>query len=421
MLTTLDTLLEQGAGGRKLLLLRQVWDLFLRIGGTIDEAPNALFDEIMATIAAHLDEDCTLCIADDLGFSQAMLPAYTATVTSRAHEIRLRRQVAVGNPAGADHHSMPTVEKLPQDEQDAHKPDAHKPDVHERDAHELEIAIRPQPENVVAMPHPVETRVVAPAEFFFQETTVELPAAPSMTEAMTNALVARGDREAIIAALGDQTAPFARSSLTTLVELAVSDRALKEALVARRDLPEAMVERLMPFLKPEARASILMSGANFTAEDAEDALEQAQQELIEAYRGGQRLLGVDSCIALVEEEKATNDEIIVLLGRDLRIAELASFIARRLGIRLETAFNALGGRLDHTAVVLLKVLGAGSTATGTIMDMRRRLGCRTARETASAVATQGRYSETEARELLGRMDALRLPQGQAALPEAIAA
>jgi Uncharacterised protein conserved in bacteria (DUF2336) len=384
MLTTLDALIEQGAGGRKLTLLRQVWDLFLKIGGTVEEAPTSLFDEIMASIAAELDEDCALLLADDLGFSLAMLPAFTATVSSRAHEIRARREAANATepPASESEGDQPTSPPIVGERADEAL-------LHSAD--------------VIPLPQPPQLQAAEPKVGYIHE---EAPPAPRMTEAMTNAIVARGDRQAIIAALADQTAIFARSSLTTLIELAVSDRALKEALVARRDLPEAMVERLMPFLKPDARASILMSGATFSADDAEDALEQAQQELIEAYRSGQRLLGVDSCIALVEEEKATNEEIVVLLARDLRIVELASFVSRRLGVRLETALNALSGRLDHTAVVLLKVLGAGPTGTATAMDMRRRLGCRTARETASALATQGRYSDTEARELLQRMDSV---------------
>jgi hypothetical protein len=401
MLTTMDALIGQGAGGRKLMMLRQVWDLFVKIGGTVDEAPVSLFDEIMANIAAELDDDCVLLLAEDFGHSQAMLSAFKSTVASRAHEVKARREAAETLAFTERTEANAPLSAIATDQQ--FHPEAA---VADQDAGNVVTLMD------VANPRPTEPPMVPSAE----------PSAQRLTEAMTNALVARGDRAAILTALADQTAPFTRSSLTTLVELAVSDRALKEALVARRDLPEAMVERLMPFLKPSARASILMSGASFTAEDAEDALEQAQRELIEAYRTGQRMLGVDSCIALVEEEKATNDEIVVLLGRDLRIVELASFVARRLGLRLDTALNALGGRLDHSAAVLLKVLGAGNTATATVMDMRRRLGCRTARETASAVATQGRYSETEARELLRCMDGVgRTAPKAVAEPEFVAA
>lgn len=364
MLTALNALIDQAEGNRKLLLLRQLWELSTLIGGTTDAAPNSLFDEMMAHAASDLDDGSIAVLHAELGVCRSVFPEFSTLVTDRA------AQIAAQDAAAVSHHVVSPGE----------------------------LGAPVSAEAPAALPGP------APAEGASKEAPFVERRSRPRNDDESNRVVAGGDRDAIIVALNDASLAFSRSALTTIVELAVSDLSLKEALVGRNDLPEPIIERLLPFLRADLKARALLSGAPFSAHAAAEAFEQAQNALVEAYRDGQRLASVDACVGLVQENRATTEEIVVLLAKDLRPVELAAFLARTLSLRLETALNALGGRLDHAAVVLLKAADIGSNGVVAVMDMRRRCGCRTARETASAVAIMKGYLAEDARKLITVMD-----------------
>jgi hypothetical protein len=86
------------------------------------------------------------------------------------------------------------------------------------------------------------------------------------------------------------------------------------------------------------------------------------------------------------------------------VAELASFMATRLEIRHLSAFNILSGRLDHSTAVLIRAMDGDMASMDGVMTMRRRCGCRDARETRSAFSTAQRYTVEAAQALIRQMD-----------------
>jgi hypothetical protein len=231
------------------------------------------------------------------------------------------------------------------------------------------------------------------------EELAQIAGLPNLPEALTNVLISRGDRVVIERALHNHSAIFAKSSLTTLAELAPSDRMIKDALVNRVDLPEAIAERILPYLSLEAKAKVLLSGAPFSIENCEKALTNATDELHSQTEQGQLLIGLDHCFASLSEGESTVSDVISILARDARIAELSAFAAQQLGVSQASTFNALSSRFDHAAGVILRALDCNSAAFDEAMSMRRRCGCREAKETKSAWMRSQRYSISEAKEL----------------------
>lgn len=229
---------------------------------------------------------------------------------------------------------------------------------------------------------------------------------PALPEALTNVIVSRGSRAVLHAVARNHGAVFARSSLTTLVELAPSDKGLKDALVSRSDLPEPIVERLIPFLNEASKARLLTNGAPLTRAAAEREIDAAKAELVHAYREGQTPLGVDSYLAMVDAGTKTYADAVSELTRELRLPELAVFLATRLDADVATVLNVLFGRLDHAVAVLMRAAGNDESAVVMVMDMRRRCGLREARETRNARATFQRYAPDEARRLVGQFQAV---------------
>jgi Uncharacterised protein conserved in bacteria (DUF2336) len=441
MLAALDALIQNGPTGRGPVVLRQLCALFLKVGIDGETSTTALFDEVMANVASDLDDDAVAYLAPEMGQMAIVLPAFAATVSSRAHEIAARtspQEPSVANdaaPAEENAIDVPDVIFAPVavTEAPAQQAAAATPimaDSSMEPAPALAPAkTDPIPERSGYSPQGFRERRAAPrtpeedaenpitlARKASAAELLQIAALPNLPEAITNVLIARGDRDALQRALANPSAQFSKSSLTTLAELAPSDRMLKDALLSRADLPEPIVERLLPFLTADIKAKALMTGAPFGQEEARSALSQAEADLVEAYRNGQQLLGVDSCLACVDEGKMSLGEVIVLLSRDIRVAELAAVTADRLGITQLCAFNVLSGRLDHGAAVLVRALDGEFSAVDAVMTMRRRCGCREATETRSAFATSQRYTVEAAKELIRRMDRVEVMGAEPAAP-----
>jgi Uncharacterised protein conserved in bacteria (DUF2336) len=235
---------------------------------------------------------------------------------------------------------------------------------------------------------------------------LQIAGLPNLPEALTNVLISRGDRMVIERALKNPTAIFAKSSLTTLAELAPSDRMIKEALVGRSDLPEAIAERILPYLNLRAKAVVLLSGAPFNQHDCDTAMQEAVQELAMSTDQGQVMIGLDHCLATIGEGHSNVSDVISILARDARVAELSAFAAQQIGIGQLAAFNALSGRFDHAAGIILRALDCSAMSFDDAMNMRRRCGCREAKETKGAWMRSQRYSVEEARKLAHEFDAV---------------
>jgi uncharacterized protein (DUF2336 family) len=117
-----------------------------------------------------------------------------------------------------------------------------------------------------ALPLHVETTVEAlPADIDRRSTTArsggpdellalarEEPLGPEVT----HLLAARGGAPVQLALLANPGAALSASTLAMLAQLAISDLALKRALMARRDLPAAIRAMIEPYLSDEDRAAI---------------------------------------------------------------------------------------------------------------------------------------------------------------------
>jgi hypothetical protein len=360
MLAALDALIANGSGGRPVIALRQVCALFVQIGFDNPDDTLTLFDELMATLAMELDDASIRVIAPELGRLPGVLPAFAATVLSRQDEDELR---------AAEPHETPVERR------------ARARDPVEDAANPLTMARRASPDELV-----------------------EIAAQPDLCEAMTGIIASRDFRPAVVACLQNPGARFTRSTLTMLAELAPSDRDLRVALANRQDLPEAVVDRLLPVIGREARARLLMSGPLIPIEEARQELADAEAELAQAGRQGLVPLSIDILAGQVREAKISLDDVVELLAAEARLPELAALATAFLSASYHTMHAMLCARLDHPAAILLKALGAGERSVEAVMALRRRCGFRDARESKRAKAVFNQYAADESRVLLKLID-----------------
>ncbi len=406
MLAALDALIQNGPAGRGPIVLRQLCALFLKLGVDAETSTKVLFDEVMANVAADLDNEILRLLAPEMGMMANVLPAFAAMVASGSHELAARTDAPDGivQVAATESCELDLAASM------ASSVSFKEP------APSLEPEQPTQPvltNRRSAQRDPVEDAAnpITLARKASMSELLQIAGLPDLPDGITNVLIARGNRDILQRVLENPSARFSKSSLTTLAELAPSDRMIKESLIARVDLPEPIVERLLPFLSPDAKARTLMAGHPFGEREARNALTQAASDLVAAYRNGNALMGLDTCQATLDEGKMSVNEVICVLARDVRVAELASFMATRLEIRHLSAFNILSGRLDHSTAVLIRAMDGDMASMDGVMTMRRRCGCRDAKETRSAFSTAQRYTVEAAQSLIRHMD--KVDQGLA--------
>jgi hypothetical protein len=410
MLGTLDNLIQNGAGGRMIIILRQLCELSETLDGSATDT-MIMLDEIMAGAALDLDPETAAILADACADKAEKFPLVTETLRQMSGKDEPSEDEMVAqDAASADPVAEETIE-LPVFEIDV-------PETAAVDLADIAAkAVTEASEDVldVQLTEPVSRRcavkadspkddIVSLARSASVEDLLRIAELPGLPEPLTNVIVARGERDVIVVALRNDDANFAKSSLTTLVELAASDRLLRDAMIRRPDLPEAIVDRLLPFLPMEDRARAILGGAPFNEEHVSLELSAATAELIAESYEDAPLMGVDTCLSMLEDGSIGIDHLIERLADDARGAELSSVLADRLGVRTMTVYNALMGRLDQASAIVLRAAEANVASIGSVMALRRRCGCRPAREYRGAVHHYESYSVEQAQRIVALMD-----------------
>jgi hypothetical protein len=217
-------------------------------------------------------------------------------------------------------------------------------------------------------------------------------------EAQTNMIVARGAAEAMVAVAANPGARFAKSSLTTLVELAASDFSLREALCSRGDLPDSILDRLWPYLSLRGKLAVLGAGLTLDDSGADALMKAAEQDLLATMRDGELPLSLDTCIAHVDEGTWTLGNAIRTLAGEGRFVDVATLLARRAGVETQPALAMLLGAYDRGCVALARAASADAEALAQIIDVRARAGARRTpdrRGPIHALAVMGAHEAAE--------------------------
>lgn len=207
-------------------------------------------------------------------------------------------------------------------------------------------------------------KVIADAVPYTTEQLLAIAGQMDVSEADSNLIVSRGVMEAMVAVLANPRARFAKSSLTTMAELAASDFSLREAMCSRCDLPDSILERLWPYLSLRAKAAVIAEG--LTTEKA------ALQVMIDAAAGdASRQAAADA-----EAEDYDFAGEIKRLAREGRIVEVARLLAGRAEIQTHLALALLLGMYDRGCVILAHAAGADLVALEHIIDVRAQASAR---------------------------------------------
>src|SRR5215203_6732473 len=93
---------------------------------------------------------------------------------------------------------------------------------------------------------------------------------PGLTEDIADAIVLRGDRDAVALVVANRSARLSPESLEAVADLAWRDAGLRGAFVQRSDLPGAIVDKLWPSLHSGFKARLIASGFRYSMSEVEE-------------------------------------------------------------------------------------------------------------------------------------------------------
>jgi Uncharacterised protein conserved in bacteria (DUF2336) len=229
---------------------------------------------------------------------------------------------------------------------------------------------------------------------------------PGLTEDVADAIVRRGDRDAVALLVANRSARLSPDSLAAVADLAWRDAGLRGAFVQRSDLPGAIVDKLWPSLHSGFKARLIASGFRYSMSEVEEVGRETSAALSDAGRSGALPQSIDTYAALVRDRLIAIDEALVEIMQNGRLVEAAQLIARCLGLGEGVALNLLYGVYDHGPAVLACHAGLSEDVILRIAEARARLSWVPSTDLSRMRTTAKGITGTEAAEILSALDGL---------------
>ncbi len=231
---------------------------------------------------------------------------------------------------------------------------------------------------------------------------VELARLSAPSDRLCNLIVARGHAEALVAILRNPAARFAKSSLTTVVELAASDMSLREAMCARADLSDMILDRLWPYLSLSSKAQVLSAGCEASLVEARLICADAASEEADEIAGDPALTSVAAWRERIVTGEAQLGQVLRTLDHEGRIVDAAALLGSLAGLAEEAALALMIGTYDRGVVALARAAGGDADAVMSLIHLRGRAGARATSDKRGPLHAFLKMTQEDAQAILQR-------------------
>jgi uncharacterized protein (DUF2336 family) len=192
----------------------------------------------------------------------------------------------------------------------------------------------------------------------------------SLSEAVTDVLVERGDRDVVHAVVRNRAARFSDAGFRMLVKRSVGDDALATDVGRRHDIPRPHFLVLMVEASSEVRARLAADNPR-----AGSAVEDILAEVIGDMRNDPRNALPDSAAALAEVERQDRirrigEAEVYQYARDRKFEQTAIALSTLCDTPIDVVERALRDPGAGIVLILAKVAGLSSATTKAVLLLR---------------------------------------------------
>jgi uncharacterized protein (DUF2336 family) len=278
-------------------LLREVTDLFFSTRGVRNEREDALFDDVLRTVAAEMQEGVLV-----------ELSARFADAPDAPRQ--LLRDLA--------NHALPVAEPI----------------------------LRRSP----ALSDDVLIGVVRDRS---QEHIRAVAGRQSVSEQLSDAIVTHGDDKAVDELVRNEGAKISRGAMESVVDRARANKELHEGVVGRRDMPLDLLNEMYFVVEQRLRENILGRNATVDPRELDAALEKTRARLQKAAaQSNEDMRRAERYIASKKVAGELTPSLLISLYRDKQFNHFLFGLAELTGLDFETARGVIQRRdLDALAMI----------------------------------------------------------------------
>ncbi len=223
----------------------------------------------------------------------------------------------------------------------------------------------------------------------------------SLTEAVTDVLVTRGDRAVVHTVAKNAGARFSDAGFRMLVKRSSTDDALALQVGGRRDLPRQHFLRLLEQASATVRTRLAAENPNAAA-----AVEGVLTEVVGGIRTHTRKVSSNYAEAAkaVEQLKLAGrlgEAEVYKFAREGRFEEAAVALSMLCGIELDAVERALHDRGHEITLILAKLAGFSSTSAKALLLLKTADRGISAQDLDNALRTYEKLQPDTARRVLG--------------------
>lgn len=272
LMSELEDALQSGAPERRVMLLRRITDLFLSDANRLNEQQVGVFDEILTHLAHRIEERVLSQISVKLA---PVKNAPTNMVTLLAND----DNIAVAGPV------------LAQSDRIAEK-DLIEIAKSKSQTHLLAIAIR-----------------------------------ASLSEAITDVLVARGDKRVVGKLARNAGARFSKEGYEIVVKRAEGDDELSENLGLRIDIPLSLLKQLLMRATNLVRSRLLAAADPEKQKQIQEAMMSVAEELGLGAFGYRDLAAAEGVVKRLNREGKLNERVLHGFAQQRKFDEVTAALA----------------------------------------------------------------------------------------------
>ena len=302
LISELEDSVRRGSQGKRVQALRRVTDLFLGESERLNEEQIEVFDEILSHLIARSESKALVEL------SERLAPVNNAPIKV-IHTLAHDDEIAIAGPV------LSLSERLST------------PDL-------IEIA------RAKSQPH-----------------LLAISKRSSLSEALTDALVERGDRDVISKLAENDGARFSEKAYTQLVDQADADETLLEKLGLRLDIPLHIFRRLLARVTDAMRTRLLAMASPEKRDDIKDLLASISNDVVLNEPAGNDF---NSAQRLVQQMQKTGelDQVALLeFARARRFAETVTALATLCSAPVDMIKQMLSDGRNEALLVPCKAAG----------------------------------------------------------------
>jgi uncharacterized protein (DUF2336 family) len=246
-----------------------------------------------------------------------------------------------------------------------------------------------------------EADLVATAHQKSQQHLAAIAERRTLSEAVTEVLVARGDRQVVQSVARNNGARFSDAGYRMLVKRSTGDDALASQVGARRDLPRQHFLRLLQDASAAVRSRLAAENP-----DAGAAVESVLTEVVGGIRSETRKVSPDYATARARLQalhaagKLTEAEVHGY-ARERKFEETAIALSLLCGMEIDVVERALLDPGHDIALILARLAGFSSTTAKAILLLKQAGRGMSAQDLDQALSSYGRLQVETARRVLG--------------------